>query len=132
MRSSHLEGLRCDYSQLSPRQIADLFRLAEKYLLTDRQLVMWANIKTKREAHAKRVTRYLADIPSPLPGVGLSEKSFLRKYGKNEDKHPVDLPRTKWLEIERVFARHDWAKKFMAWYWRQPASRRLIRRARRA
>lgn len=114
------------YGHYGPKHLASLYRDAESYLLTDRQVTIWSNKVKAEEANSRLVLQYLKDLDR------LSEKGLLRKYGKNEDKHPQLTARAKSNKVYRTLDRHQWAVAFMAWYWRLPAKQRLIRKARHA
>ena len=100
------------YARTSPAELVALFRQAESWKLTDRQL---AHRKAKAERLAAQDAAAMDWIAagSPEPVVYAAKPADVRRNARDLD-------------------RHAWACEFMAWYAKQPASKRPVRMARRA
>jgi len=99
------------YGNASSAELTRLHRQAEDYKLTDRQV---RNRIAKRAAMEAADAAALADLDAGCP-KGLQ----------------VTKPAT-WRKNERDLDRHEWAVTFLAWYDKQPAAKRPVRKARRA
>lgn len=100
------------WAEATTAELTQLHRQAEDWTLTDRQV---ANRIAKRERLAAQDAAALDWIAagSPEPIVYAAKPADVRKVARELD-------------------RHDWACAFLAWYAKQPAAKRPVRKARRA
>lgn len=100
------------WAEATTTELAKLYRDAEAWKLTDRQV---ANRKAKAERLAAQDAAALDWIAagSPEPIVYAAKPADVRKVARELD-------------------RHEWACVFLAWYAKQPAAKRPVRKARRA
>ena len=100
------------WAEATTTELAELHRQAEDWTLTDRQV---ANRIAKRERLAAQDAAALDWIAagSPEPIVYAAKPADVRKVARELD-------------------RHEWACAFLAWYAKQPAAKRPVRKARRA
>ena len=100
------------WAEATTAELAQLYRQAEGWTLTDRQV---ANRIAKRDCLAAQDAAALDWIAagSPEPIVYAAK--------------PADVRKT-----QRELDRHEWSCAFLAWYGKQPAAKRPVRKARRA
>ena len=116
----------------TPESLARLFRQAERHELTPRAVRSRTRAADAYDAQVQAVTRWMSDDLAYCQGR-LSKTAYKRRWRIDPDtseEPPVYMPQGR--DPRRDLYAHQWALEFQAFYWTLPASKRLIRKARRS
>ncbi|MGB0873666.1 MAG: hypothetical protein ACPGSE_00285 [Synechococcus sp.] len=116
----------------TPERLAKLFRQAERHELTPRAVRSRTRAADAYQAQVDAVTAWEDDDLAYRQGR-LSKTAYKRRWRIDPDTSewpPVYMPQGR--DPRQDLYAHQWALEFQALYWTLPASKRLIRKARRS